>query len=399
MKLRDIFFGSLTVSGSLLLHFPFMLIAFFLGLFSDNINDIPSLNWLTWLFFYVHLTIVLIFCIYSDLQVHRIFCKIVTFMMIMFYHGSIFYSISEYAKIFQEDRHNPNSHAEYKDQKFSPYHMKNIIQFWIIIEITVYFAAIICIAFILVMSSCYKLRLLKPITNQLQEDDSEEKNNRAAPLLGNNVEEPLLTIDGYPDDPDEYNEVAEDIDNAENDEKNDEQMDVLIKYRSKMDVIIIPFQIAAVTSVSLILASDNPQKTDDHDWYGFNLSFSLIICFILVIMIIYTNQFAAAKKRAPRMTFLFFCFFGVTILIALLNILINDGSPWSTDIRRIWATLLFAMLISLVILAIFNPTKNISKLIFFFLNLLKLSFKICIKKDHQIKAQIFEEAELIMSNM
>jgi hypothetical protein len=57
------------------------------------------------------------------------------------------------------------------------------------------------------------------------------------------------------------------------------------------------------------------------------------------------------------------------------------------------------MLISLVILAIFNPTKNISKLIFFFLNLLKLSFKICIKKDHQIKAQIFEEAELIMSNM
>jgi hypothetical protein len=50
-----------------------------------------------------------------------------------------------------------------------------------------------------------------------------------------------LTVNGYPDDPDEYNEVAEDIDNAENDEKNDEQMDVLIKYRSKMDVIIIPF--------------------------------------------------------------------------------------------------------------------------------------------------------------
>ena len=67
MKLRDIFFGSLTVSSSLILHFPFMVIAFVLALFSDKINEIPSLNSLAWLFFYVHLTIVLIFCIYSDL--------------------------------------------------------------------------------------------------------------------------------------------------------------------------------------------------------------------------------------------------------------------------------------------------------------------------------------------
>lgn len=138
-----------------------------------------------------------------------------------------------------------------------------------------------------------------------------------------------------------------------------------------MDLIIIPFQIAAVTSVSLILESDNPQKTDKHDWYGFNLSFSLIICFILVIMVIYTIKFAAAKKREPRMTFLYFCCFGATILIALFNILINDGSPWSTDIRRIWATILFAMLASLLIFFLFNLTNNIGKLIFFFWNLLK----------------------------
>ena len=249
--------------------------------------------------------------------------------------------------------------------------MKNIIQFWIIIEITVYFAAIIGISFILAMSSCYKLRLLKPITNQLKEEDLEEENNEAAVLIGNNVEEPLLIRDEYPDDPDEYLQVAEESENAENDEKNDEQTDVLTKYRPKMDLIIIPFQIAAVTSVSLILESDNPQKTDQHDWYGFNLSFSLIICFILVIMVIYTIKFAAAKKREPRWTFLYFCCFGATILIALLNILINDGSPWSTDIRRIWATILFAMLASLLIFFLFNLTNNIGKLIFFFWNLLK----------------------------
>lgn len=176
-------------------------------------------------------------------------------------------------------------------------------------------------------------------------------------------------------------------------------MDVLIKFRSPMDVIIIPFQIAAVTAMSLILTSDIPQKTGKHDWYGFNLSFSLIISFILVIMMIYALKFAAAKKREPRMTGLFFFFFGVTILIGGLNIVFNDGSPWSTDIRRIWASILFAMLGSLCIFAVFNLTKNIGKLIFFFLNLLKFCFMICVKKDHKIKAQIYEEAELIMTNM
>ena len=77
MKLKDIFFGSLTVSCSLVLHFPFMLISFYMALFSDNINSIPSLNWLTWLFFSVHITIVLIFCIYSEIQVHRNLSKLV----------------------------------------------------------------------------------------------------------------------------------------------------------------------------------------------------------------------------------------------------------------------------------------------------------------------------------
>jgi hypothetical protein len=82
------------------------------------------------------------------------------------------------------------------------------------------------------------------------------------------------------------------------------------------------------------------------------------------------------------MTGIFFGFFGATIFIGGLNIVINDGSPWSTDIRRIWASILFAMLASLYIFYKFNVTKNIGKLIFFFLNLLKSSLMICMKKEH-----------------
>ena len=62
--------------------------------------------------------------------------------------------------------HQMNSHPDYSDAKFNPFHMKNIIQFWIIIEITIYFSSIIYIAFLLGMSSWFKLRLLKSIANE-----------------------------------------------------------------------------------------------------------------------------------------------------------------------------------------------------------------------------------------
>lgn len=63
MKLKDQLVGPLSVSGSIVIHFPFMVVALFLALISPYVNEIPSLNWLTWLFFFVHLTIVLIFSI------------------------------------------------------------------------------------------------------------------------------------------------------------------------------------------------------------------------------------------------------------------------------------------------------------------------------------------------
>jgi hypothetical protein len=60
MKLKDIIFGSFSISLSAILHFPFMLMAFTLAVLSDSINDITTFNSLVWLFFWMHLTIVVV---------------------------------------------------------------------------------------------------------------------------------------------------------------------------------------------------------------------------------------------------------------------------------------------------------------------------------------------------
>jgi hypothetical protein len=79
-------------------------------------------------------------------------------------------------------------------------------------------------------------------------------------------------------------------------------MDVLLKVQGKIQTIIIPFLLATITFMSLYLTSDNPQKTDDHLWYGFNLSFWLIFSFSLVLVIIFLHEFAAGKKRNHRIS-------------------------------------------------------------------------------------------------
>lgn len=65
--------------------------------------------------------------------------------------------------------------------------------------------------------------------------------------------------------------------------------------RGIMDFIIILFQIAAVFMISLVVTSDNPNYS--HWWYGYHLSFTLIICFSLVIAMTQTYKFASLKKR------------------------------------------------------------------------------------------------------
>jgi hypothetical protein len=70
---------------------------------------------------------------------------------------------------------------------------------------------------------------------------------------------------------------------------------MLFNTRTGMDLMIIPFQIAAVTMMSLVVTSDNPHSTDA-DWLnGYNLSFALIICFSLVIITSLIYKFASSK--------------------------------------------------------------------------------------------------------
>ena len=138
---------------------------------------------------------------------------------------------------------------------------------------------------------------------------------------------------------------------------------MLVKTRNNMDIMIIPFQIAAVTMMSLIVTSDNPISTDSHWWYGYHLSFSLIICFSLVIITNITYKFASSKKRLARFLDYYVIVYLGTVLFGFINIFKSDGAPWKTDIRRVWASILVGILVVIPLLAIFNLLNLIGKLV------------------------------------
>jgi hypothetical protein len=186
------------------------------------------------------------------------------------------------------------------------------------------------------------------------------------------VQEALLPNSGssYPDDPDEYeDDVAEVEDDKDEDETNMCKQDMLFNQRPHMDLMIIPFQIAAVTLMSLFVTSDNPHKTDAHWWYGYNLSFALIICFSLVIIMTYTYKFASSKKREARFLDHFGKMYLGTILFGFINIFKSDSSPWKTDIRRVWACILVGILAVLFIFLVFNLANLIGKLVVYLISL------------------------------
>jgi hypothetical protein len=146
---------------------------------------------------------------------------------------------------------------------------------------------------------------------------------------------------------------------------------MLFDSRKNMDIMIIPFQIAAVTMMSLIVTSDNPHSTDAHWWYGYNLSFALIICFSLVIIMNYIYKFASSKKREPRfLAYYVWIYFG-TIIFGFINILKQDGSPWTTDIRRVWTLILLGTLVVLAIFAFLHLANFIGKVVACLLSLPK----------------------------
>jgi hypothetical protein len=85
---------------------------------------------------------------------------------------AVFYSITSYATLFKVPKDAPldEGHPSQPKRILTPFHMKNIIQFWIVSEITIYVASIICIVMILAMSSCYKLKVMKPLNSALDDD-------------------------------------------------------------------------------------------------------------------------------------------------------------------------------------------------------------------------------------
>ena len=164
-------------------------------------------------------------------------------------------------------------------------------------------------------------------------------------------------------------EVEEDNDE---DETNICKQDMLLNTRQNMDLMIIPFQIAAVTMLTLIITSDNPHSTDSHWWYGYNLSYSLIICFSLVVILTYIYKFASSKQREARFLENYGRMYIVTVGFGFFNIFKSDSSPWKTDNRRVWACILLGILVVLLIFLGLNLANLIGKLLIYLFSLPKL---------------------------
>jgi len=104
---------------------------------------------------------------------HRNISRIIVFLVTILYQVAVFYSITSYATLFKVPKDAPldEGHPSQPKRILTPFHMKNIIQFWIVSEITIYVASIICIVMILGMSSFFKLKVMKPITSAAVDDD------------------------------------------------------------------------------------------------------------------------------------------------------------------------------------------------------------------------------------
>ena len=89
------------MGGTLLFHFPFMLASLILAIKSDDLNQIDGITNLAWLYFFVHLAIVLTFSIIIEFQMYRNLIKISGFLVTIMYQVAVFYSITLYATLFK----------------------------------------------------------------------------------------------------------------------------------------------------------------------------------------------------------------------------------------------------------------------------------------------------------
>jgi len=78
-----------------------MLASLILAIKSDDLNQIEGITNLAWLYFCVHLAIVLTFSIIIEFQMYRNLIKISGFLVTIMYQVAVFYSITLYATLFK----------------------------------------------------------------------------------------------------------------------------------------------------------------------------------------------------------------------------------------------------------------------------------------------------------
>ena len=108
---------------------------------------------------------------------NRSITRFIGFFVTIGYQIGIFWAITKYAQIFASDATIPadKPHSDGSLTNNSPYHMRNIMNFWIVIEISYYGATIICIMIVLAMSSCFKLKKEKPLTIKERREEEQLK--------------------------------------------------------------------------------------------------------------------------------------------------------------------------------------------------------------------------------
>ena len=112
----------------------------------------------------MHLAIILCIVLQKHISMHKNWVRIINFMVSFIYQGGIFYAMTAYIYAFKQSPPLEDiSHPEKCSLRtLSAFHMKNIIQFWIVLELTYYTSCILCIILILGFSSCFDLKRMKP---------------------------------------------------------------------------------------------------------------------------------------------------------------------------------------------------------------------------------------------
>jgi hypothetical protein len=203
-------------SGNPIFHTAMMIVSLVLGIVADDINDVERFTSIVWIFFWLHFVVILTLAFtHYFLEMHRNITRVLQFIVTIGYQVGVFYSLTEYVEVFEKyNAEVPKDMNHGKKLVLSPLHMKNILQFWIVAEITAYTGSIISIMIILSFASCLKLKREKPISKTSSSSSSQVDQNTgtindtayASRAYVNDDEIGYENINKteYNDDPDEY---------------------------------------------------------------------------------------------------------------------------------------------------------------------------------------------------